>query len=183
MTRSYQIVDQYALYFLTLQIVGWVDIFTRERYREIVIENLKFCQKNKGLQIYAYVVMSNHIHLIVSVDNGNLSNIIRDFKGYTSKRIIHSIKTDIESRRGWLLRLFRYYGELNNRNIRYQFWTNCNHAEELVSQKFIEQKTEYIHMNPVKAGIVSKPENYVYSSAAYYYEGDGLIECTSINDI
>jgi len=50
------------LYYLTFQIVGWVDIFTRKNYRDIVIESFKYCQGNKGLELYAYVIISYHIH-------------------------------------------------------------------------------------------------------------------------
>jgi len=73
MSTGYQIVDQSALYYLTLQVVDWIDIFTRQVYRDIVIESLKFCQQNKNLQIFGYVIMSNHIHLIANSPNEHFS--------------------------------------------------------------------------------------------------------------
>jgi len=78
---GYIITGQYAIYFLTFTIVGWVDIFTRKECKDIIVDSLKYCNKNKGLSIHAYVIMSNHIHLIVSAreDSGGLSGIIRDF--------------------------------------------------------------------------------------------------------
>ncbi len=58
----------------------WADIFTRKIYRDIVINSLKYCQENKGLEIYAFVIMSNHVHLLLRSSNGNLSGILRNFK-------------------------------------------------------------------------------------------------------
>jgi REP element-mobilizing transposase RayT len=176
MSHGYQIQNQSALHFLTIQVVQWADIFTRLVYRDIVIDSLKYCQQNKGLEIYAYVIMSNHIHILVKSQNNNLSDVIRDFKRHTSKRIIETIGSEDESRRDWLLMLFRYAAKGNNRNNQYQVWTHENHAEELFSNDFIEQKLDYIHNNPVRSGIVSKPEDYLYSSARNYYELESVME-------
>ena len=77
-----------GIFYLTLQIVSWVDIFTREIYRDIIIDSLKYCQEFKGLNVYAYVIMSNHIHLLGSSETGNLGSVIRDFKSHTSKQFI-----------------------------------------------------------------------------------------------
>ena len=91
MSTGYKIHDKDGAYFLTFQIVGWVDLFSRQEYRDIVIESLKYCQKEKGLNLFAYVIMSNHIHLLAQSEVGNLSGFIRDFKNFTSKRFIDSI--------------------------------------------------------------------------------------------
>jgi REP element-mobilizing transposase RayT len=98
MSSSYKITVD-GLYFLTLQIVGWLDIFTKKIYRDIVIESLKYCQLYKGLYLYSYVIMSNHIHLLAQGTNGNLSSIIRDFKNYTSKKFLDVLNEPLESRR------------------------------------------------------------------------------------
>ncbi|MDA3952428.1 MAG: transposase [Bacteroidales bacterium] len=79
MSQGYQIKDQSAAHYVTLQIVQWVDIFSRKIYRDIVIDSLKYCQKEKDLEIYAFVIMSNHIHLLVRSGNENLSGTLRDF--------------------------------------------------------------------------------------------------------
>jgi REP element-mobilizing transposase RayT len=84
MSTGYQIKDQSALYYLTIQVINWIDVFTRQVYRDIVIDSLWFCQLDKGLQIFAYVIMSNHVHLIANRGNGELSNTLRDFKIYQS---------------------------------------------------------------------------------------------------
>lgn len=180
MSHGYQIKDQEALHYLTLQIVHWVDIFSRKIYRDIIIDSLRYCQQNKGLEIYAYVIMSNHIHLLVRSKKSNLSDVIRDFKRHTSKKIIETIDLEQESRREWMLMIFRYAARKYKRNNEYQVWTHENHAEEIYSNKFIEQKTLYIHQNPVRSGIVEKPEDYLYSSARNYAEMDYLIDVIKV---
>ena len=175
MSTGYQIKDQSALHYITLQVVYWIDIFTRAHYRDIIIENLVYCQQNKGLVIYGYVIMSNHIHLLVSSDTNNLSDTIRDFKSYTSKKIIESIENEIESRKEWMLFMFKRGAIKHKRNTAYQFWTHENHAEEIFSNTFVSQKIDYIHNNPFKAKIVQYPEEYLYSSARNYAGLDSLL--------
>jgi putative transposase len=89
MSDQYQARDPEGTYFLTFTIVDWVDIFTRISYKEIIINSLKHCQSKKGLTLYAYCIMTNHIHLIASA-NGNkkLFEIIRDFKKFTNRAIV-----------------------------------------------------------------------------------------------
>ena len=114
--------------------------------------------------------MSNHLHLVISAKNNDLSDILRDFKKFTSKKIISTIETNQhESRREWMLRIFREEGEQNIRNKTYQFWRQDNQPQELYSAAFIFQKINYIHNNPVEAGIADKPEEYLYSSARDYF--------------
>ncbi|MET3540697.1 REP element-mobilizing transposase RayT [Pontibacter aydingkolensis] len=69
-----------GLYFLTMTVVDWVNIFTRPVYKHIIVDALRFCQENKGLRLHAWVLMSNHLHLIASTaEDKNLSDILRDF--------------------------------------------------------------------------------------------------------
>ena len=145
--------------------VKWIDIFTRKVYRDIVIESLKYCQSNKGLEVYAFVIMSNHIHLMIRSDKGTLSDTIGEMKSFTAKKILNAIETEPESRKEWMLDLFEFSAKQHKRNEKYQIWTHENHAELIYSDKFIIQKINYIHDNPVRAGIVENPEDYLYSSA------------------
>jgi putative transposase len=181
MPTGYQIKEQDKPHFLTLQVVEWIDIFTRQRYRDIVIDNLKYCQEKKGLEIYAWVIMSNHIHLLAKNDQEGLSNTLRDFKNYTSKKIIDEIDTCNESRKEWMIKLFKDSAFKHKRNSEHQFWTHENHAEHIFSNKFMEQKLDYIHNNPVRAGIVDKPEDYRYSSARDYAGENGLLKVELIS--
>jgi putative transposase len=177
MEKPYQIQDKTGIYFITFAVVEWVDIFTRQCYRDIVVDSLRYCQKEKGLIIYAWCVMSNHLHLILGAKEGNdLSGILRDFKKFTSKKIIETIQTEAESRRNWMLWLFGSAGERNKRNTNYQFWRQDNHAELLFGNEFTQQKLDYLHNNPVEAGLVDMPRDWLYSSARDYTGEKGLLE-------
>ena len=180
---GYQIRNQYYTYYLTLTIVGWADIFTRKIYKDLLIDSLIYCQKEKGLIVYAYVIMSNHIHLIAAAqkESKGLSAILRDFKRHTAKQILETIKTQPESRRDWLLNLFAYHAKYNGNNSNYQVWIQHNHPIELISPKWILQKLNYVHLNPVRAGIVQEADHYVYSSAANYRMGHGILAVSVID--
>jgi len=178
---GYKIRNKKEIHFLTFSVVKSVDVFTRREYRDIVVESLKFCQKEKGLLLHGWCIMSNHVHLIASAKNENLSDILRDFKKFTSKQIIAGIENSrIERRREWMLKIFLEQGMKNSRNKNYQFWRQDNQPQELYSPKFFFQKLSYIHHNPVIAGIVEKPEHYLYSSARDYFETKkcGLLDVT-----
>ena len=168
MSTAYKIDEQDGVYYLTLQIVNWADLFTRQVYRDIVIDNLRYCIANKGLIVYAYVIMSNHIHLLVQSSTSQLSNTIRDFKSYSSKKFIEYIQQNNESRSEWLLSVFKQAAYNHKRNSNYQVWTHENHSVHVYSNKFITQKIDYIHNNPVQANFVRQPEDYIYSSACNY---------------
>ena len=155
-----------ATYFLTLTTVGWIDVFTRRLYADELIENLKYCQQHKGLELFAFVIMPSHLHLVARSREGKLSQLIHDFKSYTAKRIIQLIEhNQQESRKDWLLHLFQYHAKLQKQNAQYQFWQKTTHPIELFSDPVIQQKIDYIHNNPVEAGIVDEEQHYVYSSA------------------
>ncbi len=169
MGDSYQIRNQFGLHFLTFQVVGWADVFTRKNYKDIIIDSFEYCIKEKSLELFAYVIMSNHIHVIMRSQEEDLSSVVRDFKKYTAKRIINEIQSSgKESRKEWLLSIFRYHSKYNKRNGKHQFWTHQNHAIELDTNGLIDSKLNYIHMNPVRAGLVRNVEGYVYSSASNY---------------
>jgi len=168
MPTGYQIADQERPYFLTLQVVEWVDIFTRKIYRDIIVDALNYCSENKQLEIYGYVIMSNHLHLIARSSKGDLSGTLRDFKSFTSKEILKAIEEENESRVKWMLAIFKNAAIRHKRNSDFQFWTHENHAMEIFSSRFFEQKLDYIHANPVRAGLVESPEEYIYSSAKNY---------------
>lgn len=156
-------------YFLTMTIVEWVDIFSRKQLRDIIINALKYCITYKGLNIYSYVIMTNHIHLIVNCNEPfQLKDTIRDFKKFTSKAILSEIINGTESRRDWLLKLFSNAGKDEKKNKTYKVWQTGNHSIELYNSKFTWTKINYIHQNPVKAGFVSTAKDWRYSSASNY---------------
>ena len=163
---------------MTFTVVGWIDVFSRQCYRDVVIDSLKYCQSNKGLRLHAYVIMTNHIHLIASVDDGqSISDFVRDCKKYTAKQILDDITINgIESRKEWMLHQFKYYASRHSRNEKFQLWVHDNHFVELSSAAFTQQKIDYIHLNPVRAGLVYRAEDYVYSSASNYAGIDQIID-------
>ena len=104
----YRIFDNDRPYFITITVVDWIDVFLRKNHKLALLESLQYCQKNKGLEIFAWCLMPSHIHLIVRATDGfQLSDIIRDFKRHTSKVIIDQIKEEPESRREWMLASFK----------------------------------------------------------------------------
>ncbi len=154
-----------GLNFVTLTVVGWLDVFTRRLYSDFIIENLAYCRENKGLFIHAYVLMPNHLHMVAWAED-NLSDILRDFKTYTSKELFKMIKENSEeSRKDYMLKIFKQQGKQNELNVHHQFWQNDNYPVALYSHKITQQKVDYIHTNPVKAGFVDEVEKYYYSSA------------------
>ena len=154
------------LYFVTLTIVDWIDIFTRQDYFDLIIKNLDYCQAHKNLEVYEYVIMTNHLHLIALGKDKPLSDILRDFKTFTSKELLRQLNREINPvRKEWILKRFQYAGMSNSRNKQYQVWQNYNFPTLLSSNFLIDQKTDYIHENPVLAGFVNCPPDYFYSSA------------------
>ena len=180
--EGYIIRDQSKAHFITATVVDWVDVFSRKAYRDCIIESLEFCIKNKGMILYGYVIMSNHIHLIIQSDNSKLSDLIRDFKKFTAKTILHKIETESESRADWMLKRFEFACKSHSRNEKYQFWQYGNHPEEIFSEKFFWSKLDYIHLNPVRAGIVVKASHYLYSSASNYVNDYGIITITKVDN-
>jgi REP element-mobilizing transposase RayT len=177
MPSGYQITDQGGLYFLTLQVVDWVDVFTRQTYRDIMVSSFTYCIENKGLVLWAYVVMGNHVHLIASAKENNLSDVLRDMKRFTATSILKEIEQNPrESRKEWMLKRFEFAARHHQRNSQRQFWKHDNHAVHLSSVEFIQQKCSYIHDNPVRAGWVERPSHWRYSSASNYENKGGLVE-------
>jgi len=173
---NYFIKDQNTVYFLTFTIVDWVDVFTRKDYKIIIVDSLNYCISNKGLDVFAWCLMSNHIHMVCRANEDyRISDIIRDFKKHTAKAIINQIKTEPESRRDWMLYRFEFAGKFDNRISKYRFWQDTNHAIQLDNNEMIEQKINYTHENPVRAMIVGRQEDYLYSSARDYSGEKGLV--------
>lgn len=206
-----------TLFFITTTVVDWVDVFTRDEYKRIIVESLDYCRRNKGLNIHGWVLMTNHLHLVVSheIDSEHLFRVIGDFKKYSSKRILEVIKDNPEeSRCKWMLPRFLESGILDRNDIScsvskhnrgtyipvslrddggafknnidseavpFHLWQRGFHKYAIYNDKHLMQKMNYLHENPVRAGIVAKPHHYIYSSAPNYYYGRGEIEIDFID--
>ena len=144
MSTKYKATTTEEAYFITITIVGWIDVFTRVNQKNNILNALNYCQKYKGLEIYAYVLMSSHIHILCKATLGFvLSDVIRDFKKFTSKKILQTIKEEPESRREWLLDYFQKACQHLKREQHYKVWQDGYHAELAESNWFIKQKIDY----------------------------------------
>ena len=121
--------------------------------------------------------MPSHIHLIYSAKENNPEIILGRFKEHTSKQLIKAISENIlESRKEWLLWMFKRAGAKSSKVTNYQFWQHNNKPIELWSAEVIQQKADYLHDNPVVAGFVEQAHYWKYSSAIDYSGGKGLID-------
>jgi REP element-mobilizing transposase RayT len=171
MRSRYKIVELEAPQFITCTIVGWLPVFTRAKYLEIITSSLTFCRQKKGLRLHAYVILDNHLHMLVSADN--LSQVVRDFKRHTAKEIEAVARQDNKQ---WLLKQFEFFKGEQKVKSRHQVWQEGFHPQAIISEDMLRQKLDYMHYNPVRAGLVDRPEDWRYSSARDYLGLDGVLE-------
>lgn len=177
MSYKYKIIDGGKQpHFLTLCVIGKIPVFTYSKLCNTVLEELKFYRVNSGLKIYSYVIMDNHIHLILSSEH-DLSDIVRRLKSHLARTIINALEIDS---RNWIKDLLNTLKRDGKRTQTYQFWTENNHPELIQGVGMFNQKIDYIHQNPVRRGLVSTPEAWNYSSAAWYTTRIGLLEMDDI---
>jgi putative transposase len=172
MTRSrYRIFDGETPHFLTATIVAWLPVFSQPAFAEIILGSWRFQQRERGLQIYGYVIMENHIHWIASAPA--LSDLIRQFKSFTARQIL-----DAMERRGYVTMLsqLRYFKAPIKVDQDFQFWQEGNHPEEIQNDEMMDQKLDYMHLNPVRRGYVDDPVDWRYSSARNYAGMEGLLD-------
>ncbi|OIO18786.1 MAG: hypothetical protein AUJ37_04765 [Candidatus Magasanikbacteria bacterium CG1_02_41_34] len=149
-------------HFVTLTVIEWIDIFTKPEYFKVITDSLMFCRKNKGLRVYEYVIMTNHIHMIVGTpEANNLSQVLSDFKKYTTRELWKLLEKD---NRSYILNILN---NSYNRKKGYvtQIWQRENYPKVIYSDVFLLTKVKYIYFNPVKKGYVEQPEDWQYSSA------------------
>jgi REP element-mobilizing transposase RayT len=165
MSRNYKFHNPNAAYFVSFTVVEWLDVFTRNEYKDILLDNFHFYQK-QGMEIYAWCIMTNHVHLVFrSVSDVKPEVLLGNFKRFTSKEIVKAIiNNPRESRKSVLLKQFKKAGSKSSNVKNFQFWRHDNKPIELWSNKVIFEKIKYVHQNPVEAGFVFRPEEYMYSS-------------------
>ena len=124
MSRNYKFHNPEGAYFISFAVVEWLDVFTRNEYKDIVLDSLAYCQDNKGMEIYAWCIMTNHVHLVFRSINGQKPELlIGDFKRFTSKAIVKAIISNPrESRREFLLEQFKKAADKSSNVKNYQFW-------------------------------------------------------------
>jgi len=167
MRSRYRIIDDEKVYFVTSTTIEWIPVFTEEKYFKIVTGALKYAQENKDLKVYAYVILENHFHLIVS--SNKLSGVLGSLKSYTARMIIDTLKSN---RKEWLLNQLAYYKLKHKVYSDYQLWQEELHPQIIYTAEILNQKIDYIHFNPVRRGYVNEPHHWKYSSAGFYYFGN-----------
>ncbi|NER09447.1 REP element-mobilizing transposase RayT [Muriicola jejuensis] len=181
MSRNYKFHNPKAAYFVSFATVYWIDVFTRQPYFQILAEAITYCRKEKGMELFAYCFMPNHVHFIFRSFNGDPASLLRDFKKYTSKRIVTAIRENFrESRREWLLEMFGNAASKKKNVKNYQLWQHHNKPVELWSAKVIKQKLDYIHKNPIRSGFVVHPEEWKFSSARNLQGDHSVMEIDDI---
>jgi REP element-mobilizing transposase RayT len=163
MSRKYKAYSIENPFFITLTVIDWVDLFTKREYKDIICSTLNFLVDNRKVQIIGYVIMSNHIHVIIYSHEFPLYSLIKSFKRHTHHEFLKVIDSFKESRKHWLLPKFKFAAKGISSD--YKIWQEGYHAIELYNETILEQKLEYIYQNPVRAGWVESPEEYFYSSA------------------
>jgi len=155
----------YHLQYFTATILDWQHLLKPDKYKDIIIQSLQFLVREKRVELNAFVIMSNHIHLIWQIQEGHKrENVQRDFLKYTSQ----IIKKDLQFNHQNVLKVF----EVNAKDRKYQVWQRNLLSIDLWTKEVFIQKMEYIHNNPVTAGICVYPEQYKYSSAKFYETGE-----------
>ena len=170
MRSRYKVVEAGA-YFVTSSIIEWIEIFQDEEYCEIIIDELKFRRRRNEMKLFGYIIMPNHMHLIISSEK--LSDVVRSIKSYTARKIIDQLK---DRKSELLLKKFEICKQEFKIQSKYQIWQEGFHPKLIMNDKEFEQKIEYIHNNPVKNGLINSPDEWKYSSYKNYSGGSALIE-------
>ncbi len=176
--------NQKTCSYLTFNTVDWVDIFIRPVYKEVVTDALNHFIEEKGLIIYAWCLMTNHLHLVADCKpHTTLALLERDFKRHTTTEILEAIDLEPDLRRGWMLQRFEHFSQSLKRIEKFQLWQNCNNPSLIEFKQVykLQERILYVHENPVRDKIVARPEDYLLSSAADYAGKKGLVNTTVIN--
>jgi len=172
MGRSrYTITEPDKPHFMTCTVMEWLPVFTRPEVVQIILDCWQFQQQEKGLKLYGYVILENHLHFIAQAPN--LNKCMQEFKSFTAREIIDHLKNKGVKQ---LLTRLRFAKCAHKTDREYQFWQEGVHAEMAFSDDIMREKLTYIHNNPVKRGYVDKAEHWRYSSARNYEAQTGLIE-------
>jgi REP element-mobilizing transposase RayT len=174
--RPYRVYEHHRIHFITLTVIDWIDIFTRPTLAKIIVDALDYSRKDGQLEIYAWCLMSNHLHVVCCAGKDfRFGDVMRNFKSNTSKQLIQQIKREGESRRSWMLPAFKHATAHLKRPQNFKVWKTGYHALTARDGNALWRMIFYTHNNPVKAGWVELPEDYMYSSARNYAGRKALI--------
>lgn len=150
--------------FLTVTCLNWQPLLKPESRKQIITDSFQFLVSNQRVEIFSFVLMDNHFHLIWCIeDNLNRPDVQRDFLRFTSQQILKEMRNDRDPVLEKIL--------VNAKDRKYQVWERNSLSTPLDTPFLFDQKLEYIHDNPVKAGLSETPESYRWSSSAFYELG------------
>lgn len=167
-----------SCYFLTLNTVDKVDVFTRQAYKQVIADALNYFVESQGLAIYAWCLMPSHLHLIVRTkEAGAPAYFERDFKKFTTRAILKTIEVEMDFRRDWMLRHFEEYRKSLQRKERYHLWQDCSSPLRIDCKQpgLLLDRITHVHENPVRERVVEQAESYLFSSARDYTGSPGLV--------
>jgi putative transposase len=168
-----------SCYFLTLNTVDKIDVFIRPAYKQVIADALNYFTVARGLAIYAWVLMTSHLHLVIRTAEATTPAYFeRDFKKYTTPAIFKMIEMEMDLRRHWMFQHFEEYGKSLRRIEKFHLWQNCSAPLHIDSQQpgALMEHITHIHENPVREKIVEHPEEYLFSSAKDYAGMTGLVK-------
>jgi putative transposase len=178
------VTPQQACHYITFNTVDWVDVFIRPAYKQIIANTLNEFIGTKGVTVFAWCLMTNHLHLMIQAKDGTgLATIERDFKKITTTRILEAIDLEPELRRDWMLKRFEHFSQSLKKIEKYQVWQNCSNPEfvDFRQPNKVREHLTYVHENPVRDKIVFLADEYVFSSAGDYNGRKGLVNVTLID--
>jgi len=176
MRTKYKVIEE-GIYFVTSSIINWINIFKDVEFRNIIIDELVYRRKNGQLKIYGFIIMPNHMHLIIS--SKNLSNVMRNIKSYTACKIIDKLK---ENENIDILNKFREEKQGFKNQSEFQVWQEGFHPKLIINDEEFEQKMNYIHYNPVKNELIDLQEKWKFSSYNNYNGGEIVMEIDLIGE-
>lgn len=164
----YRFIDGIGVYFVTFTVVDWLPVFIEEEPVNIFFQSMRFCIEKKNLRTYAYVVMPNHVHAVLfdsSLNETALHTTLSDLRKFTGRQLADYIHRRYSQPISRILQK----QDLVDRSRR--FWSSGWHAQGLFSEGVLQQKVDYIHLNPCRKGFVNEPQHWKWSSAAYWSDG------------
>jgi len=167
-----------SCYFLTLNTVDKIDVFNRPAYKQVVADALNYFVDTQGLSIYAWCLMTSHLHLIVRTKDASAPAYFeRDFKKFTTPAVLKTIEMEMDFRREWMIRHFEEYRQSLQRKEKFHLWQDCSSPLRIDCKqpRAVMERILHIHENPVRERIVEQPEAYLFSSARDYTGRPGLV--------
>ena len=167
----YKIYEPTHPHFITCTVLQWIPLFTNQQSVDILLNSLKYLQQKDNLKIYAYVILENHLHMLISSDD--ISKSLQKFKSFTAKELLKLLQ---EKQVYTILEQLSLYKKAHKTHTTYQVWQEGSQPKLIQNDSMMREKITYIHNNPIKRGYVDEASHWRYSSARNYEGKDGLIE-------